>query len=121
MRSFLAASAVLLLLFGLAAWNCRFVGSTGEQLLAAEEALPEIGNEAEEAIHALRKLWNAKVPLLELSVRRDLLQGAETALGNLETLRKSEENADYLAAKAAFRLAITTMLRLEHPSWESIF
>ena len=121
MRSFLAALAVLILLFGLAVWNCCFVTGTGSQLLAAEEALPDEGAEAAGAVHALRSLWDSKKELLELSVRRDLLHAAENALANLEMLKNSEENADYLAARASFRLAVDTMLRLERPSAESVF
>ena len=121
MRAFIAALVTLFLLFGLAITNYCIVQAAGERLLDAEASLPEQGSDAEKEIGALRALWEEKKGFLELSVRRDLLHAAESALVNIENLSRSGENADYLAAKDAFYLAIRTILRLEHPSAESVF
>ena len=121
MKSFFSALTVLTVLFGLAAWNCVYVQRAGTALLDAVEALPEEGAEVKEEIENLRRLWDEKKTVMELSVRRELLNAAELALINVETLRGSEENADYLAAKDSFRLAVQVILRLEHPSLESVF
>lgn len=121
MKSFVSALTVLCLLFGLAVWNFTYVRSAGEALLEAEKALPEDGAAAEKEVESLRRLWDKKKAVMELSVRRELLHAAELALVNLESLRTSGENADYLAAKESFRLAVQVVLRLERPSVESVF
>lgn len=121
MKAFWAALAAFLLLWGLACWNCAAVCRDCEELLMLEKALPEEGKDAAPAAAALREGWEARQDFLALTVRRDQLLTAESALVALENLRESDENADYLAARGAFRAAVEAILRTEKPSLQSVF
>ena len=121
MKAFFAAFAAFLLLWGLAIWNCAAVCRDCEELLGLEEALPAAGADAAPAVDDLREEWEARQGFLALTVRRDQLLTAESALVALENLRESGENADYLAARGAFRAAVEAILRAEKPSFRAIF
>ena len=121
MKAFLAALAAFLLLWGLAIWNCAAVCRSCTELLALEAALPEAGKDAAPAAAALREGWDEREGFLCLTVRRDQLLTAENALVALENLRESGENADYIAARGAYRAAVEAIMRSEKPSFSSIF
>ena len=121
MRAFFAALAAFLFLWGLAIWNCAAVCRDCEELLTLGAALPEEGADAAPAASALRDGWDKREGFLALTVRRDQLLAAESALVALENLQSSGENADYLAARGAYRAAVEAILRAEKPSFRAIF